>query len=160
MLFSRSLWINIGSFWPHIVGCYLPTVSFLAQSLYKCRCRLHITAVCWKRQRFSNHAPILLIQLPLREPSLWLVPALPWIQKKLFSFFTEMFPLLLAQRDLQEMTENCDCDNVDGAMPDHSWHMKYSSGLITKNLGRSPPFHVLVCETVKSGLCVRKTESS
>lgn len=77
--------------------------------------------------------------------------------------FGLIFPLLLAQRDLQEMTENCDCNNGNGAMPDHSCLLnrtKHSSGLITTDTGRDLLFNDLVCDTVQCVLCLGRTASN
>lgn len=89
MLLFSSLWIHIDSLQPHIMGLYLLMVSYLAQSLCKCRCEPHITVACWKTQGFSNHVPGPLIQLPLRRPSLWSVPDLLRVQSNCLasSFF-------------------------------------------------------------------------
>lgn len=117
--------------------CWL-MVSYLTQSLCKCRRKTNFTAVCWKTQGFSNHVPGLLIQLPLRRPTLWLVPDLLRVQS--IWHFPWDFPIAAGALWLQEMTENCDCNNANGPMPGHSClfnHTKYSSGLITRHWKRS-----------------------
>lgn len=67
--------------------------------------------------------------------------------------------MLLAQCDLQEMTGNCDSNNANGPMPDHSslfYHTEHSSGLITTDSGRDLLFNDLVSNAVHYVLGLRK----
>lgn len=64
-----------------------------------------------------------------------------------------IFPFAAGREcDLQEMTENCNCNNANGPMPDHSClfnHRKHSSGLITTDTGRYLQFNDLVSNTAE-----------
>lgn len=139
-------------------GFVLASAFIFDSSLCKCRCRTSFTAVCWKTQGFSNHLPRLLIQLPL---------FCDWSQiccgsRATIWHFCFDFPIAAGTMRLQEMTENCDCNNANGPKPDLNClfnHTKFSSGLITTDTGRDPLSNDLVCDTVQYVLCLRKIAS-
>lgn len=89
------------------------------------------TAVCWNNPRFFQPCsqfvnPAAFMAKPRRDWSQILLRVQVNLWRSLWDF-----PIATGAQGLQEMTENCDCNNADGGAPDHSRlfnHTKYSLG--------------------------------
>lgn len=124
MLLFSSLWIHIDidSLWPHIMGLYLLMVSYLAQSLCKCRCAPNIAAVLLKNPRIFRPC-----SRSVNPAAFTWTRCCDWsqislrVQSNHLAFSLRFFShCSWHSATLQEMTENCDCNNANGPTPDHS----------------------------------------
>lgn len=166
MLLFSSLWIHIDidSLWPHIMGLYLLMVSYLAQSLCKCRCAPNIAAVLLKNPRIFRPC-----SRSVNPAAFTWTRCCDWsqislrVQSNHLAFSSDFSPIAPGtvrpfRKWLRIVTVTMLMDRRQTTAV-YSTAQKHSSGLITTDIGRDLLFNDLVCDKVQYVLRLGKIAS-